>query len=145
MKSSDRGNASDQVTVVPIRFDGKMTGGIKYNEKSTAPIHSKLNEEMKYKVDFSQTWKIFSYHQLPNYVMGLQPIYGLTCEEVEWFVELHRAVKLSNNAFQAGYFIPLSGGQDSSAVAAMVRLMCEKVCGAIKRRRETDGIYIIIL
>ncbi|KHJ98227.1 NAD+ synthase [Oesophagostomum dentatum] len=39
----------------------------------------------------------------------------------------------------SGFFVPLSGGQDSSAVAAMVRLMCEKVCGAVKRRRETDG------
>lgn len=39
----------------------------------------------------------------------------------------------------AGFFVPLSGGQDSSAVVAMVRMMCEKVCGAVKRRRETDG------
>ncbi|CAI5448996.1 unnamed protein product [Caenorhabditis angaria] len=36
----------------------------------------------------------------------------------------------------SGYFVPLSGGQDSSAVAAMVRLMCEKVCAAVKFRRE---------
>ncbi|VDP16620.1 unnamed protein product [Heligmosomoides polygyrus] len=39
----------------------------------------------------------------------------------------------------SGFFVPLSGGQDSSSVAAMVRLMCNKVCGAIRHRRETDG------
>ncbi|PIO56273.1 hypothetical protein TELCIR_22328 [Teladorsagia circumcincta] len=38
-----------------------------------------------------------------------------------------------------GFFLPLSGGQDSSSVAAMVRLMCNKVCGAVKHRRLTDG------
>ncbi|KAJ1348117.1 hypothetical protein KIN20_003346 [Parelaphostrongylus tenuis] len=38
-----------------------------------------------------------------------------------------------------GYFLPLSGGQDSSSVAVMVRLMCNKVCSAVKRRKETDG------
>ncbi|PIO56256.1 hypothetical protein TELCIR_22345, partial [Teladorsagia circumcincta] len=40
---------------------------------------------------------------------------------------------------QGGFFLPLSGGQDSSSVAAMVRLMCNKVCGAVKHRRLTDG------
>ncbi|VDK57937.1 unnamed protein product, partial [Cylicostephanus goldi] len=39
----------------------------------------------------------------------------------------------------SGYFVPLSGGQDSSSVAAMVRLMCNKVCDAVKRRKATDG------
>ncbi|KAK5970326.1 Glutamine-dependent NAD(+) synthetase, partial [Trichostrongylus colubriformis] len=38
-----------------------------------------------------------------------------------------------------GFFLPLSGGQDSSSVAVMVRLMCDKVCGAVKQRRLTDG------
>ncbi|WKY07198.1 hypothetical protein Q1695_006987 [Nippostrongylus brasiliensis] len=38
-----------------------------------------------------------------------------------------------------GFFIPLSGGQDSSSVAAMVRLMCNKVCGAVRHCRETGG------
>ncbi|CAJ0937689.1 unnamed protein product, partial [Mesorhabditis belari] len=39
----------------------------------------------------------------------------------------------------AGFFLPLSGGSDSSAVAVMVRLMCDKVCAAVKNRRLTDG------
>ncbi|CAJ0562541.1 unnamed protein product, partial [Mesorhabditis spiculigera] len=39
----------------------------------------------------------------------------------------------------SGFFLPLSGGSDSSAVAVMVRLMCEKVCSAAKLRRESGG------
>lgn len=35
--------------------------------------------------------------------------------------------------------MPLSGGQDSAAVATMVRLMCEKVTSAVRKRRENDG------
>uniref|UniRef100_A0A1I7XA12 Glutamine-dependent NAD(+) synthetase n=1 Tax=Heterorhabditis bacteriophora TaxID=37862 RepID=A0A1I7XA12_HETBA len=42
----------------------------------------------------------------------------------------------------SGFFIPLSGGQDSSAVAAMVRLMCNKVCNSVKQRRERDGVVL---
>uniref|UniRef100_A0AC34R402 Glutamine-dependent NAD(+) synthetase n=1 Tax=Panagrolaimus sp. JU765 TaxID=591449 RepID=A0AC34R402_9BILA len=33
----------------------------------------------------------------------------------------------------SGYFLPLSGGADSGAVAAMIYLMCEKVCQTIEK------------
>ncbi|CAI4227104.1 unnamed protein product [Auanema sp. JU1783] len=32
----------------------------------------------------------------------------------------------------SGFFVPLSGGQDSAAVVTMVRLMCNKVCESVK-------------
>ncbi|EGT37843.1 hypothetical protein CAEBREN_23741 [Caenorhabditis brenneri] len=108
MKSSDRGNASDQVTVVPIRFEGNMIRDVRMDEKCTVRIKN---------------------------VEGLQlsPIDELCHGPPAYLWTYLRRSGMS------GYFIPLSGGQDSSAVAAMVRLMCEKVCGAVKRRRETDG------
>lgn len=37
-----------------------------------------------------------------------------------------------------GFFLPLSGGQDSCAVAIMVRLMCEKVCKAVRSNTGRD-------
>ncbi|EFP04775.1 hypothetical protein CRE_30004 [Caenorhabditis remanei] len=111
MKSSNRGNASDQITVVPIRFEGNMIGGVKFNEKCTEPITNV--EELQ-----------------------LSPIAEL-CHGPPAYLWTYL-----RRSGMAGYFIPLSGGQDSSAVAAMVRLMCEKVCGAVKRRRKTDGKLI---
>jgi len=36
----------------------------------------------------------------------------------------------------SGYFLPLSGGADSAAVAAMVYLMCDKVCKTVRRYKE---------
>ncbi|UMM29095.1 hypothetical protein L5515_011627 [Caenorhabditis briggsae] len=108
MKSSDRANASDQKTVVPIRFDGNMAEGVKFNEKCT--------ERMTNVED-----------------LQLSPIAELCYGPPAYLWTYLR------RSGMAGYFIPLSGGQDSSAVAAMVRLMCEKVCGAVKKRRETDG------
>uniref|UniRef100_A0A914BZR9 Glutamine-dependent NAD(+) synthetase n=1 Tax=Acrobeloides nanus TaxID=290746 RepID=A0A914BZR9_9BILA len=38
----------------------------------------------------------------------------------------------------SGFFLPLSGGQDSTAVALMVRLMCEKVTQAIRDNPDRD-------
>uniref|UniRef100_A0A915D1H6 Glutamine-dependent NAD(+) synthetase n=1 Tax=Ditylenchus dipsaci TaxID=166011 RepID=A0A915D1H6_9BILA len=38
----------------------------------------------------------------------------------------------------SGYFLPLSGGQDSSSVALMVRLMCEKVCQAVRDNPDQE-------
>uniref|UniRef100_A0A1I7YUW2 Glutamine-dependent NAD(+) synthetase n=1 Tax=Steinernema glaseri TaxID=37863 RepID=A0A1I7YUW2_9BILA len=38
----------------------------------------------------------------------------------------------------SGYFVPLSGGQDSAAVVVMVRLMCDKVVKAIEKNPERD-------
>ncbi|KAI6227386.1 Glutamine-dependent NAD(+) synthetase [Aphelenchoides fujianensis] len=38
----------------------------------------------------------------------------------------------------SGFFLPLSGGQDSCSVAVMVRLMCEKVCAAIRNNPDWD-------
>lgn len=46
----------------------------------------------------------------------------------------------SDYSVQSGYFLPLSGGQDSSSVALMIRLMCEKVCAAV---RENPGRELI--
>jgi len=64
-----------------------------------------------------------------------QPIdhIALQCSSMEelchgppaWLWHYLRRSKMS------GFFLPLSGGQDSCAVALMVRLMCEKVCKAI--------------
>ncbi|KAH7707703.1 Protein QNS-1 b [Aphelenchoides avenae] len=39
---------------------------------------------------------------------------------------------------KAGFFLPLSGGQDSCSVALMVRLMCEKVCQAVRENPDKD-------
>ncbi|KAI6230974.1 Glutamine-dependent NAD(+) synthetase [Aphelenchoides besseyi] len=39
---------------------------------------------------------------------------------------------------QSGFFLPLSGGQDSCSVAVMVRLMCEKVCNAASKNPDRD-------
>ncbi|TKR62311.1 hypothetical protein L596_026293 [Steinernema carpocapsae] len=38
----------------------------------------------------------------------------------------------------SGYFVPLSGGQDSAAVAVMVRLMCDKVVEAVQKNPDID-------
>uniref|UniRef100_A0A1I7S618 Glutamine-dependent NAD(+) synthetase n=1 Tax=Bursaphelenchus xylophilus TaxID=6326 RepID=A0A1I7S618_BURXY len=38
----------------------------------------------------------------------------------------------------AGFFLPLSGGQDSASVAVMVRLMCEKVCKASRENKDKE-------
>ncbi|KAL3108183.1 hypothetical protein niasHT_016374 [Heterodera trifolii] len=38
----------------------------------------------------------------------------------------------------SGFFLPLSGGQDSVSVALMVRLMCEKVCAAVTKNSDSD-------
>lgn len=108
MKSSDRGHSSDATTVVPVRFEGNMIGGVKYNEKCTEPITNVEDLQLSPIAELC--------HGPPAYLWTYLRRSGMS-----------------------GYFIPLSGGQDSSAVAAMVRLMCEKVCGAVKRRRETDG------
>lgn len=35
--------------------------------------------------------------------------------------------------FQAGFFLPLSGGVDSAATACLVYSMCRQVCEAVKR------------
>uniref|UniRef100_A0A914H0I0 Glutamine-dependent NAD(+) synthetase n=1 Tax=Globodera rostochiensis TaxID=31243 RepID=A0A914H0I0_GLORO len=37
-----------------------------------------------------------------------------------------------------GFFLPLSGGQDSVSVAVIVRLMCEKVCAAVAKNPDSD-------
>uniref|UniRef100_A0A1I7TD81 Glutamine-dependent NAD(+) synthetase n=1 Tax=Caenorhabditis tropicalis TaxID=1561998 RepID=A0A1I7TD81_9PELO len=108
MKSSDRGNASDQVSVVPIRFEGNIINGVRIDEKCNKPIKNVEDLQLSPIAELC--------HGPPAYLWTYLRRSGL-----------------------AGYFIPLSGGQDSSAVAAMVRLMCEKVCGAVKKRRETDG------
>lgn len=34
--------------------------------------------------------------------------------------------------FQAGFFLPLSGGVDSAATACLVYSMCHQVCEAVK-------------
>lgn len=34
--------------------------------------------------------------------------------------------------FQAGFFLPLSGGVDSGATACLVYSMCHQVCDAVK-------------
>lgn len=34
--------------------------------------------------------------------------------------------------FQAGFFLPLSGGIDSAATACLVYSMCHQVCEAVK-------------
>ncbi|KAF7639326.1 Glutamine-dependent NAD(+) synthetase [Meloidogyne graminicola] len=45
---------------------------------------------------------------------------------------------------QSGFFLPLSGGQDSSSVALMVRLMCEKICEAVKLNPDSnDPAYFL--
>ncbi|CAD5205885.1 unnamed protein product [Bursaphelenchus okinawaensis] len=38
----------------------------------------------------------------------------------------------------SGFFLPLSGGQDSASVAVMVRLMCEKVCKASRENKDKE-------
>uniref|UniRef100_A0A7I5EBF4 Glutamine-dependent NAD(+) synthetase n=1 Tax=Haemonchus contortus TaxID=6289 RepID=A0A7I5EBF4_HAECO len=65
--------------------------------------------------------------------LQLDPIEELCHGPPAWLWHYLRRSKMG------GFFLPLSGGQDSSSVAAMVRLMCNKVCGAVKRRRLTDG------
>ncbi|KAK6750829.1 hypothetical protein RB195_002662 [Necator americanus] len=65
--------------------------------------------------------------------LQLSPTEELCHGPPAWLWHYLRRSKMS------GYFVPLSGGQDSSSVAAMVRLMCNKVCDAVRKRRETDG------
>ncbi|CAB3406262.1 unnamed protein product [Caenorhabditis bovis] len=108
-KSSSTVTASTIPAIVPILFEGNMTGNVASPlEKCTPPITN--FEELQ----LSPTAELC--HGPPAYLWTYLRRSGM-----------------------AGYFIPLSGGQDSSAVAAMVRLMCEKVCGAVRHRRLTDG------
>ncbi|PIO56921.1 hypothetical protein TELCIR_21678, partial [Teladorsagia circumcincta] len=65
--------------------------------------------------------------------LQLDPVEELCHGPPAWLWHYLRRSKMG------GFFLPLSGGQDSSSVAAMVRLMCNKVCGAVKHRRLTDG------
>ena len=44
----------------------------------------------------------------------------------------------------AGYFLPLSGGADSGAVAAIVYLMCEKICKAVKGYKDKGKNFFLI-
>ncbi|VDM65313.1 unnamed protein product, partial [Strongylus vulgaris] len=65
--------------------------------------------------------------------LQLSPTEELCHGPPAWLWHYLRRSKMS------GYFVPLSGGQDSSSVAVMVRLMCNKVCAAVERRKHTDG------
>ena len=46
-------------------------------------------------------------------------------------VRLHSRCRLVG-LFQAGFFLPLSGGVDSAATACLVYSMCRQVCEAVK-------------
>ncbi|EYC14368.1 hypothetical protein Y032_0040g169 [Ancylostoma ceylanicum] len=65
--------------------------------------------------------------------LQLSPTEELCHGPPAWLWHYLRRSKMS------GFFVPLSGGQDSSSVATMVRLMCNKVCEAAKRRKQRDG------
>ncbi|PAV65352.1 hypothetical protein WR25_24648 [Diploscapter pachys] len=108
-KGSNKITASNTKYVEPIRFNGRITGNV-------APLSEKLTKPID---------------QIER--LQLTPTEELAQGPPAWLWHYLRRSKM------AGFFVPLSGGQDSSAVATMVRIMCNKVCEAVKRRRETDG------
>lgn len=70
--------------------------------------------------------------------MHQQPGFGIIYGEVEWCVIMPIINSRRNSLkvrtfFQSGFFLPLSGGQDSVSVAIIVRLMCEKVSSSISK------------
>ncbi|PAV65577.1 hypothetical protein WR25_12280 [Diploscapter pachys] len=108
-KGSNKTTASNTKYVEPVRFNGRITGNV-------APLSEKLTKPID---------------QIER--LQLTPTEELAQGPPAWLWHYLRRSKM------AGFFVPLSGGQDSSAVATMVRIMCNKVCEAVKRRRETDG------
>ncbi|GMR47722.1 hypothetical protein PMAYCL1PPCAC_17917, partial [Pristionchus mayeri] len=69
---------------------------------------------------------------LPNEIIPVQlsPTEELCEGPPAWLWHYLRRCKMG------GFFVPLSGGQDSAAVATMVRLMAEKVTRAVKKADE---------
>uniref|UniRef100_A0A915LD93 Glutamine-dependent NAD(+) synthetase n=1 Tax=Meloidogyne javanica TaxID=6303 RepID=A0A915LD93_MELJA len=75
---------------------------------------------------------------LPIEVKPLSDVEELCHAPAAWMWHYLRRSK------QSGFFLPLSGGQDSSSVALMVRLMCEKICEAVRLNPDSnDPAYFL--
>uniref|UniRef100_A0A1I8BIG3 Glutamine-dependent NAD(+) synthetase n=1 Tax=Meloidogyne hapla TaxID=6305 RepID=A0A1I8BIG3_MELHA len=75
---------------------------------------------------------------LPIEVKPLSDVEELCHAPAAWMWHYLRRSK------QSGFFLPLSGGQDSSSVALMVRLMCEKISEAVRLNPDSnDPAYFL--
>uniref|UniRef100_A0A1I7WZV2 Glutamine-dependent NAD(+) synthetase n=1 Tax=Heterorhabditis bacteriophora TaxID=37862 RepID=A0A1I7WZV2_HETBA len=138
--SNHRGCDGDRVYydgASSIAQNGKLFVQINHVEGSFLKLISANSQIVSIELQFSLVFiHQFCIIQIKYVHLQLTSTEELCDGPPAWLWHYLRRSKMS------GFFIPLSGGQDSSAVAAMVRLMCNKVCNSVKQRRERDGVVL---